>query len=168
MWRKRARGPCGRDRRVPSKCDLTRAVVDEFLLEFKQRLFAEAFASDIAPLRRLHRFVELAYRFQADIARETGHVLGCPFGNLALELSTQEEPIRRKVAQVFQDIEERIRSTLDEAVARRDPGGIDVAATARAMLAYLEGVMLMAKTRNDAELIRHLGPAVAEIRIPVS
>ncbi|EGV50104.1 hypothetical protein Rifp1Sym_ec00050 [endosymbiont of Riftia pachyptila (vent Ph05)] len=33
------------------------------------------------------------------------------------------------------------------------------------MLAYIEGIMLMAKTRNDPQVIRQLGPAMAEIRI---
>jgi TetR/AcrR family transcriptional repressor of nem operon len=33
------------------------------------------------------------------------------------------------------------------------------------MIAYIEGVMLMAKTRNDPEVIKTLMPAVLEIRI---
>jgi TetR/AcrR family transcriptional repressor of nem operon len=149
----------------PSKRDLTLAVLDEFFSEFKQHLLAEAFAPDLPPLQRFGRLVELAYRFQADVARETGHVPGCPFGNLAVELSTREEPIRRRVEQVFGGLEERFQGALQEALQRGEVGDIDVPATARAMLAYMEGVMLMAKTRNDPEVIRRLGPAVVELRI---
>jgi TetR/AcrR family transcriptional repressor of nem operon len=34
------------------------------------------------------------------------------------------------------------------------------------MLGYLEGIQLLAKARNDPELIRRLGPAVKSIRVP--
>jgi len=59
---------------------------------------------------------------------------------------------------------------LDQAlsIARAETGavqGIDVEATAEAMLAYFEGVMLMAKTRNDPDVLRQLLPALAQIRI---
>ncbi|MCG7962954.1 MAG: TetR/AcrR family transcriptional regulator, partial [Candidatus Thiodiazotropha taylori] len=32
-------------------------------------------------------------------------------------------------------------------------------------LAYLEGVILLAKTRNDPDVVRNLGPAIKSIRI---
>jgi len=36
------------------------------------------------------------------------------------------------------------------------------------MLAYLEGVILLAKTRNDPEVILVLGPAIKTLRIEMS
>ena len=151
----------------PSKQELTLAVIDVYFVEYKEQIFAQAFAPDLPPLERLGRFVELAYRFQKEIANTLGHTLGCPFGNLAAEMSTRDESIRRKVEQVFAQLESRFAATLYEAAGRGDLGAeVDIEATAKAMFAYIEGIMLMAKTRNDPEVARQLGPAMAEIRIP--
>ncbi len=149
----------------PSKLDLTLAVIDEYLAEFRQQIFDKAFAREIPPLQRLSRMIELAYGFQRGICDETGHTLGCPFGNLASELSTKEEVIRKKVVRVFANMEQTLRDTLQEAAHQGELPGVDLEATAKAMTAYIEGVMLMAKTQNDPEVIRNLGPAVVGLRI---
>jgi TetR/AcrR family transcriptional regulator, transcriptional repressor for nem operon len=149
----------------PSKRDLTLAVIDEFLVEFKSRIFDEAFSGSISPMRRFVLLGELAYRFQKSIAQETGHTLGCPFGNIAVEMSTQDEVLRQKVEFIFTRMEQLFSETLEAAIAQGEIGDIDVSATANAMIAYAEGVMLMAKTRNDPEVIRQLMPAMADIRI---
>ena len=149
----------------PSKRDLTIAVLDTYYLEMKAQLLDRAFSSEFPPLQRLERLAVLIYEFQKEVADRAGHILGCPFGNLAVELSTQDEPIRRKVAEIFGRLRADIRRTLEEAVETGAVQGIDVEATAEAMLAYFEGVMLMAKTRNDPDVLRQLLPALAQIRI---
>ena len=149
----------------PSKRELTLAVIDELLVEFKQRIYAEAFDPFLAPMSRFRKLAELVYRFQKETADSTGHILGCPFGNIALEMSTQDEVLRRKVEAIFSQMEGLFRKTLSAAVVQGEIGDIDIDATASAMIAYIEGVMLMAKTRNDPEVIRTLMPAVSEIRI---
>lgn len=149
----------------PSKRDLTLAVIDEFLLEFKAHIFDEAFSDSLPPMGRFARLAELAYLFQKSIADETGHTLGCPFGNIAIEMSTQDEVLRRKIEAIFSRMEQHFRETLEAAIAQGEIGDIDVPATASAMVAYAEGIMLMAKTRNDPEVIRQLMPAMADIRI---
>jgi TetR/AcrR family transcriptional repressor of nem operon len=100
------------------------------------------------------------------VSDSTGQILGCPFGNLSTEMSSQDEEIRLKINDIFDRFLEITKQTLFEAVELGEIGDIDVDATAEAMYAYLEGVMLMAKTRNDAELIKQLAPAVSDIRIP--
>ncbi len=150
----------------PSKRELTLAVIDVFLLDFKQRIFAEAFDPALSPMSRFRRLGELSYRLQKEIAQTTGQTLGCPFGNIALEMSSQDEVLRRKVEAVFAQIRTLFRRTLKEAQEQGEIGEVDLDATANAMLAYAEGLMLMAKTHNDPELIRTLMPAMADIRIP--
>ena len=149
----------------PSKRDLTLAVIDEFFIEFKEQIFAESFSAELSPLNRLKKLAELAYRFQKEIADEIGHTLGCPFGNIAAEMSTQDEHLRHKVETVFSQMEGHFRDTLEAAVACGEVGEINVTTTAKAMLAYAEGIMLLAKTRNDPEVVRELMPAMADIRI---
>ena len=149
----------------PSKRELTLAVIDEFLVEFKQRIFVEAFDPALSPMNRIRKLAQLAYRFQKEVAEETGQTLGCPFGNIAGEMSTQDEVMRLKVETIFAQMEALFRDTLTEAVTLGEIDAIDISATASAMVAYTEGLMLMAKTRNDPEIIRNLMPAIVDIRI---
>lgn len=149
----------------PSKQDLTLAVLDSLSLTMKEALIDKAFADDIPPLARLQRLADLIYRFQAQLKQKTGRVPGCPFGNLATELATLDEPIRKKVGRIFTQLQTNISQTLDAGVQSGELSGIDVAATAQAMVAYMEGVMMLAKIQNDPTVLRDLLPAIAQIRI---
>lgn len=149
----------------PSKRDLTLAVLDSHYLEIKDHLLKQAFANDIPPMARLARFGQLSYEFQKQVLNDTGRVIGCFFGNLASELSTQDEPIRLRIEQIFSNLQSGIRQVLREAIAIGEVQDIDVEATAQAMLAYFEGVMLLAKSQNNVEIMGQLFPAMAQIRI---
>lgn len=149
----------------PSKQELTLEVLDTFYVSMKENIIDQAFIADIPPLSRLIRLTNMAYEFQKKIKKETSQILGCPFGNLATELATQDEPIRRKIDHIFGKLKSQISNVLQEALTAGDIHQIDVDATAQAMLAYFEGVLLLAKTQNDAEVIHQLLPAMADIRI---
>ena len=150
----------------PSKQELTLAVLDTFFTEMKTGLLEKAFRPELAPMERLEQLATLTYDFQSHMKTLTGHVLGCPFGNLASELATQDEAIRHKVAVIFAKMQSAFEETLQQAVARGDISAINVPDTAQAMLAYFEGTILVAKTRNEPELLRQLLPAMTQIRIP--
>lgn len=149
----------------PSKQDLTLAVIDDLRVILEDRVLIPAFARDLPPLQRLQRFIDRLYEFQSTTAAESGRLLGCPFGNLALELATSDETIRNKLEAVFASIEARFEHVLVEAVDCGEASGIDTPATAQAMLAYIEGVLMMAKTANDPSIIKRLGPVFTEIRV---
>ncbi|NNF95445.1 MAG: TetR/AcrR family transcriptional regulator, partial [Halobacteria archaeon] len=145
--------------------ELTLAVIDDYFAEMKENMLDEAFSPSLAPLARLEKFIEMAIEMQTDIHQQTGHVLGCPFGNLATELATQDETIRSKLDKLFTRFQNIIRDTLQEAVDKGDVESLDVSATAHAFLAYFEGTLLLAKTHNDPQIVRQLLPAAAQIRI---
>jgi len=149
----------------PSKRDLTLSVIDAYYLQLKEHLVDKAFAEDIPPLARIDRFGKLAYAFQKQLLSDTGRVLGCPFGNLATELSTQDETIRIRIELIFSKIQTSIRQVLREAITAGEVKKIDLEATAQAMFAYFEGVTLLAKSQNNPEILNHLLPAMAQIRI---
>ncbi len=150
-----------------SKQDLILAVLEQKYREFKGSMLDTVFTGELAPLDEIALFAEKIYEFQVRIKASTGHVLGCPYGNLALELSSQDEEVRKKVEHIFRRSKECLRDCLQRGVDHHDEqlAGIDVDATADAMYAYLEGILLFAKTRNDAELLRQLAPATLGIRI---
>jgi len=151
----------------PSKQDLTLAVIDVYYVNFKDSIINEAFSSSLRPGERLNRFFELAIAMQSHIHQETGHVLGCPFGNLTTELATRDEAVRQKIDGLFTRLQHLIRDSLQEAVDTGEMEPLNVEATAEAMFAYFEGLMLLAKSRNDPNVLRELLPATTQIRIPI-
>ena len=150
----------------PSKQDLTLAVIDKHSADMKEALIDQAFSSTLPPLKRLQCFLDLTIEMQTNIHEQTGHVYGCPFGNLANEMATQDENIRLKVNQSFSNLYGLFSSTLQEAIDNNELDKINsVDATAQAMLAYLEGAMLLAKTQNDPNVLKKLLPATLQIRL---
>lgn len=83
-------------------------------------------------------------------------VRGCFFGNLALELSAQDEVIRHKLQNIFQSWGEYFERVLVEADAAGDLPEIEPAAAAQTILAYFEGLALLAKVNNDFRTVERL------------
>jgi TetR/AcrR family transcriptional repressor of nem operon len=92
---------------------------------------------------------------------------GCGFGNLALELSTQDEEIRKKIEEIFCEwvryLEKVISQAVEEGVL---PSDTDPSATSQAVVAYIEGVYLLGKTFNDPCMIQRLGEGTLKLCIP--
>lgn len=149
----------------PSKQALTLAVIETYYTDFKERIIDRAFDTSRPPLQRLNQFITNSIELQCEIHRQTGHVYGCPFGNLATELATQDETIRAKLDRQFAKLQTLFQNTLQEAVDRSDVKNINVEATAKAILAMFEGTMLLAKTHNDPNILRQLLPAAADLRL---
>lgn len=152
----------------PSKRDLTLAMLDASWKEFRETVLPALFARDIPPLQRIERFLDMQYQHHKAVKEQTGQVLGCPYGNLAGEMSTQDEAIRERVVSIFMDLEAPIEEALADAIAAGDLPKLDTRATATAMVAYIEGLTLLAKTHNDPEVVRTLGPAMLNLAVPVS
>ncbi len=152
----------------PSKQDLAMAVIDDMADDWAHGFVAEAFDRDLPPLERLDYLIDAAYYWQKAAKDLEGRMPGCLFGNLALEVSTRDEVLRAKLNAVFAKASSRFRETLDEAIEQGLIAPLDAEATAQAMLAYLEGMILLAKTRNDPEVIRELGPAIKTVRIELA
>ena len=150
----------------PSKRDLALAVLDQFKESINETLVAKAFPAKYAPMKRLERFVEELYMFQKAQTKEYGHLPGCPFGNMVMEQATQDEVLRHKANGCLSSLASHIQTAVSDAVQSETIPPVDEEATADAMLSYLEGIQLLAKARNDPELIRRLGPAVKTIRVP--
>ena len=148
-----------------SKRDLAMAVIDSVADEWAHGFVAEAFDLALPPVERLDYMVDAAYYWQKASSDPEGRMPGCLFGNLALEMSTRDDVMRARLNAVFDKARDRFQATLDEAVRIGALAAMNTEATASAMLAYLEGVILLAKTRNDPEVILTLGPAIKTLRI---
>jgi TetR/AcrR family transcriptional repressor of nem operon len=135
----------------PSKRELVLSVLDDQWERARTHVLEPAFESDVPPLERIDRF----FRRVTEIHRGP-LVLGCPFGNLALELSTVDEPVRDKIRAIFDGYREYFERALSDAVAQGALGPVDVRDTAYALVAYFQGALVLAKTHNDAGVIAHL------------
>jgi len=149
----------------PNKQELGVAVLEQFRENINTTLVAKAFSSQYPPLQRIQRFVEELYRFQKAQAEQYGHLPGCPFGNIVMEQATQDEVLRAKADGCIRSVANHLRTAVADAVQSGDLPPLDEAATADAMFSYLEGIQLMAKSRNDAEIIKTLGTAVTSIQV---
>ena len=140
----------------PSKRDLTVAALEREWANARRATWEPAFTNNLSLRKKLDRWIDLFHQRQCDLKHKTGRVSGCLFGNLALELSTQDEAIRRKVDQIFRECTRYVERVLEEAIMAGEIPKQNVSTTAEAILAYIEGVMLMAKTRNDPTVIKKL------------
>ncbi len=147
----------------PAKRDLALAAIEAQWQQARVMLLEPAFARDLPPLARFARLFDLVAAMHAARAEQSGCVLGCAFGNLALELSTRDEAIRAKLQGVFAGYRVYFEAALHEAVAAGALAPLDVAQAAQAVLALLEGALLLAKTENNAGVVSRLGAQVVQL-----
>lgn len=85
-----------------------------------------------------------------EVMRAQGCVGGCPIGSLAGELAEVDPLARAQLARAFGRWEKLIRDSLTAAVARGElPRGTDLDGTALALLAAVEGGLLLSQVRRD-------------------
>ena len=140
----------------PSKRDLIVAALDDVAAWYARDIFGPAFAPDLPPLERIQRLFQLLYEYHSSLTQTAGRMEGCHAGNLAMELSTQDEVIRHKVRSIFEGGVSLFEGALRDAVDSGDLPEIDISLTALALQAYLEGVLLLAKTWNDPDMVQRL------------
>jgi TetR/AcrR family transcriptional repressor of nem operon len=140
-----------------SKQELVLAAIESQWQWFEQAVLAPTFSHHIPPQEQILRFFDLTLERERDQKQTEGHMRGCPAGNLTLEMSTQNELIRVRIERFFQAwlsyFEQMLVEAREQGIV---PATLDTAATAQALLAYFEGVMLLAKSRNDPSLLHTL------------
>jgi TetR/AcrR family transcriptional repressor of nem operon len=149
----------------PAKHDLALAVLDHYWGSYKRRYLARAFADDVPPGDRMVRVFTLAYEAQRTLHDAAGRLPGCLLGNMTLEMGAQDEVIRNKIAQILTEWSGHFERALRDAVAAGVCPEIDIPTTAQALLAYLEGVLLLAKAHNDPDVITRLSDGVRRLAL---
>ncbi|MEU7870299.1 TetR family transcriptional regulator [Dactylosporangium sp. NPDC049140] len=132
-----------------SKQALALTVIDDHWAS-QRRQWVELLSSDLDPLRRLRDLFEATEEVQRTGQRKAGQVVGCLFGNLALELSTQAEEIRSRLQEIFEAQIDLIEQVIVEAQALGQAGpSVDAREAARSIVAQIEGRAMLAKLLND-------------------
>jgi TetR/AcrR family transcriptional repressor of nem operon len=142
-----------------SKADAAKAVIDLHAEAFWMRLDDD---QETTPSERLHAAADAIGAIQMAFESRFGRVVGCPFGNLAAELATTDDDLRRHVAAVLAELERRL------AVVCREAGeqgllrpGVDPDGLARALVAQYQGMILLAKV--SATSASDLPPALHQL-----
>lgn len=135
-----------------SKHALGLAVVEYFFTSFERDLLQGILRSDLPPARKLDEMLKwIVAHHRARQAK-----CGCAFGNLALEMSERDEDFRLKLDHVFSKWEEGLRLTLGELLAASGFGPAETANLARAVVAMVEGGILLMKNKQDIGVLESM------------
>jgi TetR/AcrR family transcriptional regulator, transcriptional repressor for nem operon len=145
----------------PSKVDMVLAALEVYAGDLTQQ-FRQIAQSAKTPTAKIEQIFEMPFLANQSLQQQFGHVKGCFVGNIALELSGQEERVRLYLTQVFQRWAEAIEPIVQELAIGQN---LDTSKVSQSIIAYLQGAILMAKTVNNPQLIQDLArSAVALVR----
>lgn len=134
-----------------SKDDFGCAIIDYFN-ETISKIFADYLGdARISPLKRLENLLD----YYEAAFEKSGATLGCPIGNLSLELADANETLRERLRVAVETRITQIESCLEEARKNRQlPPGLNTADTARFIFHGLEGAILHMKVAKSIEPIQ--------------
>ncbi|MGF1598433.1 MAG: TetR/AcrR family transcriptional regulator [Acidimicrobiales bacterium] len=147
-----------------SKAALAVELLEGSWQRIRSKVFAEAFGQPASTIDTFHRFGELITMGLAHEMDAEGAISGCRFGNFALELANTDEAIRACVSQVFDEMAATFATAIESGQASGElTADLDPTATSLALLAHMEGLMLLAKTRRDPTIARTFGAAAEQL-----
>ncbi|WP_416828691.1 TetR/AcrR family transcriptional regulator [Ectobacillus polymachus] len=133
-----------------SKYDLGLAVVESIVQEWDQQLIIGIFQSPIEPTAKLNKMLDRTLNFHTEMVNKSG----CPVGNLAIEMSEHDETFCSKIQYIFERWIGAVEETLDEMVKQGQlDSTIDTKKSARAMIAMIEGGILLMKNQKDIDYL---------------
>lgn len=133
----------------PSKEALGLAVLD-VNWAMMRAVLDEAFQAEAEPLARIDLFIDGFSRMLGLMRQKMGTTPGCPLGDLAAELSAQPGPGRDRAQAVLEAWAGYFTDAVQDAQARGQLArAADPHATALRVLAYLQGMALLAKVYDQ-------------------
>jgi TetR/AcrR family transcriptional repressor of nem operon len=140
----------------PSKQALTLAAINAHWT-LQRAEWTDILGAPEPALTRLETLIQQQVSTQRQVRDANGEVPGCLFGNLALELSNQEQEVRQRIEEIFDEQIDLVQETLRDAAKEGTiPRSAADRATARAVVAQLEGMVLLAKLGNDPSVLTDL------------
>ncbi|MGP4075925.1 TetR/AcrR family transcriptional regulator [Halobacillus sp. K22] len=134
-----------------SKRELGLAIVDHYVAMWNHELIQGVFLSPISSKEKMDKMLEWAVNYHESIPR----ISGCPFGNLAIEMSEHDEEFRSKINglidQWILNLAEVMKDLRGEAQALQQ---------ARAIVAQIEGGILLMKSYQDISILKDIIEAI--------
>jgi len=145
-----------------SKADLAIAAYDEHWKQ-KQPEMDRLFSAQTPPLERLTKWCSWVYEAQKAKSKQYGHVCGCPYASIGVEVATQDDKIRSKVEELMAKGAKYVENAIGEAQREGSLPAGDAKQLAQQVSSYVLGTVLRAKIQNDVEVLRNLAPPVMAI-----
>lgn len=144
----------------PSKRDLALAAMEHHWRMARTHILEPAFSADVPPLQRIPKLFEGVYAFHAARQKAGKPVSGCFFGCFVGELGEQDNEIKARLQSVLSGIGAYFEQALSDA---QKAGDLDleesrISEAAQALLTYYQGLAILARARNSAEVFRDLSP----------
>ena len=127
-----------------SKEELGFAVIEHALEEFQSGFLEPVLSSSARPMEKLMTILD---GLEQEQSRANCHG-GCPFGNMALELSDMHDGFRRKLQEIFLALAEMFGRLLREASDELKPG-TDLQEVSQLIVAGLEGGIMLSKVHKS-------------------
>jgi TetR/AcrR family transcriptional regulator, transcriptional repressor for nem operon len=132
-----------------SKHELGLAVLDLCFETWNRRLLENILSSGKNAEVKINEMLDFVIEQQ----RRNQAKCGCVFGNLTVEMSEHDEAFRRKLAAVFESWVGKIKPVLCELVSPAQADSDDVNKMAQAIVAMLEGGILLMKSKQDLNVL---------------
>lgn len=132
----------------PSKQALALEVVDRHW-EWQRGEWVRILSTAGPVVERLRGLFVATAEMQSEALKGTGAVVGCLFGNLALEVSAQDDPVRERLQEIFEEQIDIVEKALLDAEDAGELALGDARESAKAIVAQIEGLVLFAKLYND-------------------
>ena len=148
----------------PSKRDLTLAALEVHWAAYRVGI-EQCVHAKLPPLERIQYLFDVLHR-RYKLALEGGETLtGCAFGSLSMEVSAHDPVLRVALEGVFEDWAALFEGVFRDAVQNGElPQTTNTTLAGKALLAYLEGVLLLVKTSQNPDLLRQLQPTTAQFQ----
>lgn len=145
----------------PSKRDLVLSGLERSWAEHQKMVLGPAFAAPTLAegLQAWGERLAAVHRRHKEGPR--GHVRGCRFGNLALEVATIDHVLRDAVGGYLERMAQVIAEQVAAAVERGELPATDAALAGRCLVGHMEGLAVLAKVGDDPAILRRLGPDAA-------
>lgn len=132
-----------------SKEELGLIILERFIKQYEADVLMKTLGNkSLSPSGRLVEFYNSVKTFHRDLQNPKG----CPFGNMAIEMSGSNENFREKLSAFFNSWEKVIEECINEGMRTGDfrsdlPPGV----VAQLILSHLEGAIMMVKTHRSIE-----------------
>lgn len=128
---------------------LGKAVLDRYVNAMFQAVQKAPFIKKSDPLQRLYGYIDFMIEVSKDPARRSG----CLLGNFAQVLTDTHPKIRTQCTAHFSLWADMLKQEFDAAKAVYKVKGLDTATLADHFIALFEGSLMLAKTRQDLDVI---------------
>ena len=136
-----------------SKEDLGKELLRRFSLSCQYKM-KEAVLKEVDPLKRVYGYLDFAVAMTQECSGSPSSQ-GCLVGNIAQQMSDTHPQIRRICAQVFDAWAKIFQGDLDQAKIKYAlKSKLDTQSLAQYFIAILEGSQLLAKTKQDAGIVK--------------